>query len=170
MLFQGNPIHFKDLCQMVTDTETQLIELWEQKVLGGLPLKSLMAEYHHLDRIADNLTNKSISYTFISDQQNKVFKEVRGHLIKHIVEGNSAFRHYAVLTCHQQQPNLDLDVDSDAGGYEIQWNERALRAWLQNYAKIHQLLLLYAEMLSRAPSHGIELTALTYHNCYTWTG
>ncbi|KAF8416465.1 hypothetical protein L210DRAFT_3511762 [Boletus edulis BED1] len=167
MLFKGNPIHFEDLCQMFTDTETKLIELWEQKVLGGLPLKSLMAEYHHLDRIADDLTNKSVGYTFISDQRNKVFKEVRGHLIEQIVEGNSAFKHYAVLTCRQQQPELDSDSDSDAGGYEIKWNERALRAWLRNYAEMHQLLLLRAEMLSGAPSRGTELTALTYRNTKT---
>ena len=166
MLFKGNPIHFEDLCQMFRDTETKLIELWEQKVLGGLPPESLTAEYHHLDhRIADDLTDKGVSYTFIADRRNNVFKEVQGCLIEQIVEGNGAFEHYAVLTCYQQQPNLDLDPDM--GGYEIQWNERALRAWLRNYAEMHQLLLLHAEMLSGAPSRGTELTALTYRNTKT---
>jgi hypothetical protein len=43
-----------------------------------------------------------------------------------------------------------------------------MRVWLWNYAKMHQLLLLYAEMLSGAPSRGMELTTLTYCNTKTY--
>ena len=75
----------------------------------------------------------------------------RGRLIQGVLEGEGDFEHHA---------NMIDDGD-------IEWNKGDLRAWLQDYAEMHQHLLLRAEMLSRAPSCGTELTALTYRNTKT---
>ena len=50
---------------------------------------------------------------------------------------------------------------------ELIWNHATLHGWLHDYAGLQRLLLLRAEMLSRAPSRGTELTAMTYHNIQT---
>ena len=143
MLFKGEAIHFDALCGMFADTEAKLVELWEQKMLGGL---SLRVEY---DTIKDDLTNKNVGYSFMTDQRNKAFMD-RGQLVQAVVRGEGAFKHYANV------------VDG-----RIEWNKTALRAWLQDYAEMQHLLLLRTEMLSGAPSRGTELTALTYRNTMT---
>lgn len=143
MLFKGEAIHFDDVCGMFVDTEARLIELWEQKALGGL---SLRAEH---GSIADDLTNKNVGYSFMTDSRNKAFK-YRGQLIQAAIQGDGGFKHFANV----------------ANG-KIEWNKGALRTWLQSYAELHSLFLLRAEMLSGAPSRGTELTALTYRNTKT---
>ena len=50
---------------------------------------------------------------------------------------------------------------------ELIWNHATLHGWLHDYAGLQRLLLLCAEMLSRAPSRGTELTAMTYRNIQT---
>ena len=101
----------------------------------------------------DDLTDKHVGYAFVADKRNKALSSVtqRGQLIQGVLEGEGDFAHHA-------------NVMDDG---EIEWNKGALRAWLQDYAEMHQLLLLRAEMLSGAPSRGTELTALTYGNTKT---
>ena len=124
---------------MFADTEAKLVKLWEQKILGGL---SLRVEY---DTIKNDLTNKNVNYSFMANQCNKAFMD-KDQLVQAVVRGEGAFKHYANM------------MDG-----RIEWNKTALRAWLQDYAEIQHLLLLW----TGAPSHGMELTILTYHNTMT---
>ena len=100
---------------MFADTEAKLVKLWKQKILGEL---SLRVEY---DTIKNDLTNKNVNYSFMTDQCNKAFMD-KDQLVQAVVRGEGAFKHY------------DNMMDG-----RIEWNKTALRAWLQDYAEIQHL-------------------------------
>jgi hypothetical protein len=143
MLYKGEEICFDNVCEIFADTEAALVELWEQKILNGL---SLRVEYDH---IADDLTNKNVGYSFLSDPRNQSF-HARDRLIQALVRGEGTFKQYTTVR-----------------EGKIEWNLAAMRAWLQDYAEMERLLLLRAEMLSGSPGRGTELTAMTYRNTQT---
>ncbi|KAI6139459.1 hypothetical protein BKA82DRAFT_4364894 [Pisolithus tinctorius] len=144
MLYKGEEIQFRDLCSMFADTEARLVELWEQCILNGTA--QLIDELC----IVDDLTNREVGYSFVADPRNTAFK-CKGQLVQAALAGEGGFAHYATVL---------------ADG-KVQWNKRALRTWLQDYAEMGALLLLRAEMLSGAPGRGTELTAMTYRNTKT---
>jgi hypothetical protein len=61
MLYKGNHIDLDDVHKMLANTEVRLVNLWENSVLKGLHIR---INYH---TIADDLTNKDIGYSFLSD-------------------------------------------------------------------------------------------------------
>lgn len=140
MRYKGNLINFTDVCQILRDTEESLVDTWENKVLRGLDLR-----VDHAD-LADDLSNKEVGYSFLSDPRNEQFQD-RMRLVRAVVEGKGGFS----------------DFLSQRQG-EIIWNNAMLRDWLQDYADLERLLLLRAEMLSGAPSRGSELTSMIYRN------
>ncbi|KAI5996590.1 hypothetical protein F5J12DRAFT_785376 [Pisolithus orientalis] len=139
----GEQVDFADLCKVFEGTEVKLVEAWEQGILMGHDIR---ADY---DRIAEDLVNKDVGYSFLSDVRNPQLAG-RDRLVKHFLEDEDTFAHFAMIR---------------QGA--IIWNTGALQAWLKKYAELQSLLLLRAQMLSGAPSHGTELTAMTYRNTQT---
>ncbi|KAI6139187.1 hypothetical protein BKA82DRAFT_4365200 [Pisolithus tinctorius] len=143
MLYRGEQVDFADLCKVFEETEAKLVEAWEQGVLMG---EDIRVDY---DKIAEDLVNKDVGYSFLSDVRNPELGN-RGQLVRHFLEDEETFAHFAMVR---------------QGG--IVWNVGALQAWLKKYAELQSLLLLRAQMLSGAPSRGTELTAMTYRNTQT---
>ncbi|KAG2343741.1 hypothetical protein BDR05DRAFT_883699, partial [Suillus weaverae] len=143
MLYKGNHVDLDDVCKMFADTEARLVDAWENMVLKGLQIR---IDY---DGIADDLTNKDVGYSFLSDLRNSCFTR-RDRLLDAFFRNQAIFSHFAVVR-HG----------------EIIWNQATLRKWLQDYADFQSLLLLRCEMLSGAPGRGTELTAMTYRNTRT---
>lgn len=142
MSYKGNLIAFSDICQMFRDTEESLVTTWEKKVLRGLNLR---VDYQDA-QLVDDLSNKEVAYSFLSDPRNKLFQD-RMRLVRAILERKEGFVDFLIRRKD-----------------EIAWNHVALRDWLQDYAELERLLLLRAEMLSGAPSRGSELTSMIYRN------
>ena len=145
MTFQGHPISFSDLCILFQDMEEALINTWENRVLQGLTIRVEYSDVH----VADDLTNKEVGYSFLSDPRNERFQNVT-RLVDMVVDGEGGFADF-LLYCDQR----------------LVWNQAALRQWLQDYADLQRLLLLRAEMLSGSPSRGTELTAMLLRNTET---
>ncbi|KIO00004.1 hypothetical protein M404DRAFT_30036 [Pisolithus tinctorius Marx 270] len=143
MLYRGEQVDFADLCKVFEQTEVKLVEAWEQGILMGHDIR---ADY---DKIAEDLVNKDVGYSFLSDIRNPQLAG-RDRLVKHFLEDEDTFAHFAMIR---------------QGA--IVWNTGALQAWLKKYAELQSLLLLRAQMLSGAPSRGTELTAMTYRNTQT---
>ncbi|KIO01489.1 hypothetical protein M404DRAFT_28785 [Pisolithus tinctorius Marx 270] len=143
MLYRGEQVDFADLCKVFEGTEAKLVEAWEQGILMG---QDIRVDY---DKIAEDLVNKDVGYSFLSDVRNPQLAG-RGRLVKHFLEDEEMFAHFAMVR---------------QGA--IVWNTGALQAWLKKYAELQSLLLLRAQMLSGAPSRGTELTAMTYRNTQT---
>ncbi|KAG1723163.1 hypothetical protein EDD22DRAFT_790177, partial [Suillus occidentalis] len=143
MLYKGNRIDLGDVRKMLADTETRLVDLWENFVLKGLRIR---IDYR---AISDDLTNKDVGYSFLSDPRNPCFAR-RDRLLEAFFRNKDIFGHFGVV----RQGSMI-------------WNKGNLRRWLQDYADFHSLLLLRCEMLSGAPGRGTELTAMTYRNTST---
>lgn len=141
--YKGNTISFSDVCDMFQDMQKDLIFTWQHKVLRDLALR---VDYQEL---VDDPSNTNIGYSFISDHKNTCFKD-RSQMVKAVIAGEGAFS------------NFLLQQDGD-----LIWNRAALLGWLQDYAALHKLLLVCAEMLSGAPARGTELTAMVYRNTQT---
>lgn len=144
-LYQGTPIHVDQLRQIFLNLESDVVELWKNKILMGQSLRS-----DYVD-IAEDLTNKDVNYSFLSDHRNKCFHS-RDRLLE------------AILT----NPTLRLRfIDIESSPQRPIWNKPALRTWLYDYAQFQLLQLVRCEMLSGAPGRGTELTAMCYRNTKT---
>ncbi|KAI6158487.1 hypothetical protein EDD17DRAFT_1488651 [Pisolithus thermaeus] len=143
MLYRGEQVCFVDLCKVFQETEAKLVQIWEEGILMG---QDIRVEY---DKIADDLVNKDVGYSFLSDARNPQLTH-RDGLLRRFLQDQDAFSHFAMIR-----------------EGKIVWNRSGLQAWLRSYAELQSLLLLRAQMLSGAPSRGTELTAMTYRNTQT---
>ncbi|KAI6043294.1 hypothetical protein EDC04DRAFT_2510853, partial [Pisolithus marmoratus] len=143
MLYRGDEIHFADLCKVFKETEAKLVQIWEEGILMGHDIR---VEY---DKIADDLINKDVGYSFLSDARNPQLTR-RDQLVKKFLQDEATFAHFAMIR-----------------EGSIVWNRSTLQAWLKSYAELQSLLLFRAQMLSGAPCRGTELTAMTYRNTQT---
>ena len=121
MCYKGNGVTFANVCQILHDTEESLVATWENKVLRGLDLRVDYAE------LVDNLSNKEVSYSFLSDPRNTPFQD-HMCLVHAVLESQGAFSDFVLQ--HQG---------------EVIWNCAALCDWLQDYAKLERLFLLRTE-------------------------
>ncbi|KAI6044356.1 hypothetical protein EDC04DRAFT_2889809 [Pisolithus marmoratus] len=126
-----------NVCKIFQDV---MVSTWENKVLKGLKLR---VDYEH---IVDDPSNRNMGYAFLFDSRNACFQD-RACLVRSVVEGHGPF---AGFLLHRDD--------------KLIWNKAALCAWLQDYADMQKLLLMCAEMLSGAPSQGMELMAMLYRN------
>ncbi|KAG6877334.1 hypothetical protein C0993_008522 [Termitomyces sp. T159_Od127] len=145
MAYKGNRIEFDDIKKLFVRLEAEIIELFEKKILCGL---SLHVTYQS---IADDLSNPTVGYSFISDSRNPSFTN-KDLLMRAILDSPALSSRF---------------VASHAVDASPIWNIIAFRTWLHEYAKFHGLLLLRAEMLGGSPARGTELTAMTYKNIPT---
>ncbi|KAI5996093.1 hypothetical protein EDC04DRAFT_2612803 [Pisolithus marmoratus] len=143
MLYRGDEIHFADLCKVFKEMEAKLVQIWEEGILMGHDIR---VEY---DKIADDLINKDVGYSFLSDARNPQLTR-QDQLVKKFLQDEATFAHFAMIR-----------------EGTIIWNRSTLQAWLKSYAELQSLLLFQAQMLSGAPCHGTELTAMTYCNTQT---
>ncbi|KAF8425053.1 hypothetical protein L210DRAFT_3509366 [Boletus edulis BED1] len=142
--YKGNSIAFSDLRDMFQDMENDLIAIWKDKILRGLPLR---ADYKDL---VDDPSNTDVGYSFLFEPKNTCFQD-RTRLVRAVIQGQGGFSRFLL---------------QDEDGKPI-WNRSALCNWLQDYAALQKLLLLRTEMLSGAPARGTELTAAIYCNTQT---
>ncbi|KAG6382208.1 hypothetical protein JVT61DRAFT_861 [Boletus reticuloceps] len=143
--YKGNSINFSDLRDMFQDMENDIITIWKDRVLRGLPLR---VDYQNL---VDDPSNTNVGYSFLFDPKNTCFQD-RTRLVRAVVEDQGGFSGFLM---QQEQDGRPI------------WNRAALYGWLQDYAALQKLLLLRAEMLSGAPARGTELTATIYCNTQT---
>lgn len=79
MLYQGNPISMDQIQQASANLEDITYAQWEDKVLCGLKIR---VDY---DRVADDLTNTDVGYSFLQDPRNTMFHS-RVHLTLAILQ------------------------------------------------------------------------------------
>ena len=140
MLYKGDKVHIGDLRKMFASMESNLVELWEKKVLAGL---SIHVSYGD---IKDDNTNHNVGYSFLSDRRNSCFAD-RDLFLKAITRNQEIFGRFAVIR-----------------NGRVIWDKGALMTWLRDYAEFQKLVLARCEMLSGAPGRGTELTAMIYRN------
>ncbi|KAI5988907.1 hypothetical protein EDC04DRAFT_2614439 [Pisolithus marmoratus] len=127
MLYRRDEIHFADLCKVFKETEAKLVQIWEEGILMGHDIR---VEY---DKIADDLINKDVGYSFLSDARNPQLT-CQDQLVKKFLQDEATFAHFAMIR-----------------EGSIVWNRSTLKAWLKSYAELQSLLLFQAQMLSGAP-------------------
>ncbi|KAI6006730.1 hypothetical protein EDC04DRAFT_2611372 [Pisolithus marmoratus] len=117
MLYRGDEIHFADLCKVFKETEAKLVQIWEEGILMGHDIR---VEY---DKIADDLINKDMGYSFLSDARNPQLT-CWDQLVKKFLQDEATFAHFAMIR-----------------EGTIIWNRSTLQAWLKSYAELQGLLL-----------------------------
>ncbi|KIN97290.1 hypothetical protein M404DRAFT_32390 [Pisolithus tinctorius Marx 270] len=58
MLYRGEEVRFADLCNVFQEVEAKLVQVWEQDIRVGY------------DKMADDLVNKDVGYSFLSYLRN----------------------------------------------------------------------------------------------------
>ena len=75
MLFKGTLLAFQEIQAMLHSLETDIQSAWEKDVMLNLPLR---ADY---DLLHDNLASRWLSYSFTTDERNKMFVSHRETLV-----------------------------------------------------------------------------------------
>ena len=140
LLYKGDKIRVDQLHDMFSRNERDIIDLWEKKVLKGLPIH---IQYSNL---FDNLENKDVGYSFLTDPRNTCFSMPD-------MLGAAFMANETTKTC------FGWMLDG-----KMVWNRAALKEWLSSYAEFQSHLLMRCEMLGGAPGRGTELTAMTFCN------
>ena len=146
LLYKGDPLNLNQIQNMFLDLERITCHQWEHKVLMGLKLR---VDY---ERLADDLTNTEVGYSFLSDPRNKMFHK-RDRLALAIL-GNPQLR------AHFTTPNAN-------GG--VHWSKHALQEWLIDYSHLEGLQATRTEMLAGAPGRSTEIHSMNYCNTPTRT-
>lgn len=147
MLYNGDRVCLDDMRKAFTLMEKDLIDLWENKVLCGLKLHVEYAD------IAHDLTNRSVGYSFLTDNRNTCFEDQEDCLVKAILANPATRKMFLVR------------MDAITG--QPIWNKATLRAWLYNYAELQGVEITRAEMLSGSPSRITELASMMGWNTKT---
>lgn len=144
LLYKGSPIQFSAFPLMFAAIEDEMVKIWEQDLLCGLPLR---VQY---GRLYDNLENSDPGYSFVNDSRNTCFSD-RMQLLRGILDTPHLYSRF---------------VSYNAGGV-IRWNIMAFRKWLSDYATFQRLQLMLVIMATGSPSRTTEITALLLANTAT---
>ncbi|KAF9521817.1 hypothetical protein CPB83DRAFT_778069, partial [Crepidotus variabilis] len=142
MLYRGVPLHLSEIVEVVRSLEQTVQHQFEELVLFGTDKR---ADYGLL---VDDMALKEVGYSFSTDKRNSIFFDHQNSLLRSAL-GNEAFRQKMVT-------HLAPGV--------LRFNHLALRTWLVEYAKFHDLLLTYIHITSGAPARGTEMTAMLLVN------
>lgn len=142
LLYKGDRVHIDQLRQAFSDMEPICAEKWEEGVLCGLQLQM------NYDFIHDDLTNRAVGYSFLSDPRNHCFDD------KQILA--RAILNHPVLSARFTTPC--------SKGSGVRWAKPALLHWLQEYAEHGCNMLTRNEMLGGGPGRGTELACLRMRN------
>lgn len=141
LLFKGYPIDFKSFPSMFQAMEQEMMGLWQDRILCGLPLR---IEY---STIFDDLSDKSPGYSFQTDRRNSCFSD-RTILASAILHSPELYRRFIAF---------------NENGVVI-WNVHELRKWLQAYSDLQGLFLARCNMATGSASRSTEITALLRTN------
>lgn len=112
MAYKGNRIEFDNIKAMFVKLEVDIIQIFEEKILCGQHLHFLY------DAIADDLSNGTVGYSFITDPRNP-FSANQDQLM------------HAVLS--NKELNARFIASYGLDGQPL-WNTIAFRNWLYDYA------------------------------------
>lgn len=136
--YGGHIVTLDGLQALFRQTEDDLVRVWEDEVLLGLPLRV------DTTNLTEDMSIRTPGYSFLTDPRNNLAK-------------------YNTLLFSTMQANPTLynrfTVVRDGKRY---WRPHELNRWIEQYAKLSMLLLLRIEMLSGGPARGTELTSMVY--------
>ncbi|KAJ7215846.1 hypothetical protein GGX14DRAFT_562305 [Mycena pura] len=135
--YEGDEVSLDHLHEIFANMETQLVDMWENKVLLKLGLHVGYGE------LKDNLGNADTGYSFFDDERNPFVAEE--HTLLEGIFGS---------------PELKQEFTTDSG----ELNQRRCRKWLQDLAAFEELLMVAIDMCSGAPPRGTELTNTMVRN------
>lgn len=137
MLYKGSSISIDQISVMIQNLEERTKTTWEDLILLQT---GLQVEYTLLH---DDLSNKNIGYSFVTDPRNQCFSD--DFLLLKAILASEHLRSRFLLF--------------NQGGVS-RWNTHALRKWLLGYAEFHLLQLVRCQLTAGSPSRGTELTAM----------
>jgi hypothetical protein len=147
MLYKGDLVTIDDIKKCFNDMEKEAITLWETKVLCGTKLH---IKYGYL---ADDLSNKEVGYSFLTDPRNKC------------LQGHSMSLATAILANPDLRKQFIVGHNAETGKPE--WNKIELRKWLYHYAQFEEIQLSRLEMTGGAPGRVTELSGMNLCNTQT---
>lgn len=149
ILYLGDPISWNGVTAMFAALEDDLINVFEEKVGLGL------AEHLQLPKltsVADDLSNKAVGYSFLTDPRNSY-----GDASKLVLR--------AVLNTPTLADKFLGPVHPVTG--ERAWNQHAMRLYILNVVEWLSLLAGRCETGSGAPIRGTELASMAINNSAT---
>ncbi|KAJ3538055.1 hypothetical protein NMY22_g5325 [Coprinellus aureogranulatus] len=138
MLYRGQLASLKHFLEIITDLETEAMDLWDNRILRGAKLYA-----PHLV-LADNLREVAQGYSLFCEPSNG-FSELRHKLGLHLL----------------QAPNF---VKHIPGTNRTYLNMAEVREWLNDLARLEAILLLLVEIKSGSPIRMSELCSTLAHN------
>lgn len=145
MLYLGNSVSMNQIQQVFANLEDTTCSYWESKVLCGLQIR---VDY---ERIADDLTNTDVGYSFLTDPRNTMF-HTRDRLALAILKDPVLRARFTIPT---------------SNGTGVIWSKIAMHEWLADYAQFNSYQGVRAEMLAGAPARSTELHSMNYCNTPT---
>lgn len=149
MMFRGSRIDFNDVRKMFAAQGEELVKQWEQHVSLGLYDTLTIPQP---ETVADDFTNKSNGYSYLSDPRNP-YRHERTTLLR------------AVLADPYLRKRFTNGVDAVTG--RPMWNTINARMYLKRVRDFDALLLMRCEMASGAPIRGTELASMRFQNTTT---
>jgi hypothetical protein len=126
MLYKGDLVDISPIQKCFDGMEAEAVALWENEVMCGTGLR---VEYKEL---ADDLSNSSAGYSFLTDERNTTLQGHETSLVKAIL-ANSALR---------EQFTVGQNMETGM----LEWNKQELRQWLYQYGQFELLQLSRLEM------------------------
>lgn len=145
LLYKGTHLRIDQLRQLLSALEAKMQQVWEEEVLLGLGLR---VEYKE---IFDDLANTDVGYSLLVDPRNACFSDQ--HLLLRTLLSHPALTQRFLL--------LNL-------GGAIRFNVHTGRAWLNQLALFHKLLLLRCYLTGGSPARGTEMVAMLLRNTATY--
>lgn len=142
--YRGDELTLLDIQSMLHSTEDALVQLFEEKVMMGLDLRTTRGH------IAEDLSNTNVGYSFLTDARNVSLSQ-RSTMLQAVMASPTLRTRFLYFDQHGS----------------LQWRARGLQQWLTSYSELSALLLLRCEMLSGGPGRGTELTAMQYRSTPT---
>lgn len=146
MAYQGDVIELDSVISMFAALGEEMVTLWENEVSLGLHTQLVIRP---MTDVADDLSNRSVGYSFLTDERNTYHREKA-----------------TVLSFVLSDPSL---TNRFSNGFDYltgrpMWNPLGIRLYLKQIQTFCSLLLVRIEMTSGAPIRGTELTAMTFQN------
>jgi hypothetical protein len=139
--YKGHKIEMSSYRQMLHSMQDKMLNIWEKDVCLGLNLR---VEYEEL---ADNFSNSTPGYSFISDPRNP-FQQSPSVLLDAIMQTPHLRDKFITVTC--------------TGDYHF--NIPVLHAWLRKLEELELLSIAMAMFLTGGPARGTEMEHMKFCN------
>jgi superfamily II DNA helicase RecQ len=141
LLYKGTHIHIKQLHALLAAVEQRIQHIWEEEILLGF---SLRVDYKE---IYDDLSSTEVGYSFWTDPRNTCFSD-KLMLLRAILSDSKLSSEY-----------ISLNVNGT-----LRFNVHKGRSWLNNFARLHKLILLRFYLTGGSPGRGTELVFMLLLN------